>query len=68
MKRSIFKSQLWKFKTMGLTAVSLIEDTMIDGVIMTKVCMIGRVKRRERTGLHLPQELTQSPLQIISNI
>lgn len=38
MKRSIFKSQLWKFKIMGLTAVSLIEDTMIDGVIMTKVC------------------------------
>lgn len=53
---------------MGLTAVSFIEDTMKDGIIMTKVCEIGRVKRREKTDLHPPQELTQSPLQIISSI
>lgn len=35
-------------------------ENMIDGIVMTKACGTGWVKRRERTGLHLPLGLTQT--------
>lgn len=56
MEKSIFKTKLWKFKLMVSAAVSLIEDTMIDGVIIAKVCVIVTVKRRGKKQVYIPHK------------